>query len=348
MSNKLFKSIVMLIACGIGAGAPSIPAAAQSLKIGVAGTSSDAPYFIADKKGFFKDEGLTVEFIRFDSAAKAIPSLASGELQIAGGATSAGLYNAMKRGIDIKIVADKARNSKGYGFSSMLVRKDLYDSGKVRSLKDFKGLRVAVSAPGNSESACVDGALKTSGLSWKDISPVYLGFAQHTAAFQNGAIDASLTTEPARSNILKLGTAVDVAKIDEVLPEFQTAVTFFSESFITKQRDVATKAMRALIRGMRFYNDALKDGKLAGPAADEVVAILVEYSFIKDPAIHRSITSHATHPDGDVDMPSLTSSWQFFKDTNQIDGSVRVEDVTDMSFAREAAASLGKYVRRTQ
>ena len=346
--HKKFGIVVAAIIGCLTSGLISAPAAAQSLKIGVAGTSSDAPYFIADKKGYFKDEGLTVEFIRFDSAAKAIPSLASGELQIAGGATSAGLYNAMKRGIDIKIVADKARNSKGYGFSSILVRKELYDSGKVRNLKDFKGLKVAISAPGNSEAACVDYALKQSGLSWSDIKPVYLGFAQHTAAFQNGAIDASLTTEPARSNILKMGGAVDLARIDEVYPEFQTAVTFFSESFISKQREIAKKAMRALIRGMRFYNDALKDGKLAGPTADEVVDILVEYSFIKDPVIHRSITSHAINPDGDVDMTSLKNSWQFFKDMNQIDGSVTVEDVTDMSFAKEAAASLGKYVRKSQ
>jgi NitT/TauT family transport system substrate-binding protein len=101
--------------------------------------------------------------------------------------------------------------------------------------------------------------------------------------------------------------------------------------------------MRALVRGMRFYNDALKEGRLAGPTADEVVSILVEYSFIKDPAVHRAIVSNAVDPDGGIHAESLRTSWQFFKDTNQIDGSVKVDDVVDLRFAAEAAKALGPY-----
>src|SRR6202049_3468492 len=111
---------------------------AQELAIGTTGASSDAPFFIADKKGYFAAEGLKVQIIPFDSAAKMIPSLGTGELDVGSGATSAGLYNAAKRGVAIKIVADKARNAKGYGFQSILVRKELADSGKVRGLKDFQ------------------------------------------------------------------------------------------------------------------------------------------------------------------------------------------------------------------
>src|ERR1700680_2809304 len=94
----------------------------DNLTIGTIGASSDAPFFVADKKGYFADEGLTVKFVRFDSAAKMIPSLGSGEVDVGSGATSAGLYNAVKRGIGIKIVADKARNAKGYGFQAIMGR----------------------------------------------------------------------------------------------------------------------------------------------------------------------------------------------------------------------------------
>ena len=63
---------------------------AQELTIGTTGSSSDAPFFIADKKGYFAEEGLKVKIIRFDSAAKMIPSLGTGELDVGSGATSAG------------------------------------------------------------------------------------------------------------------------------------------------------------------------------------------------------------------------------------------------------------------
>jgi len=81
--------------------------------------------------------------------------------------------------------------------------------------------------------------------------------------------------------------------------------------------------MVALVKAMRFYNDALKDGHIAGANADEVIKILTQYSFLKDPAVHRAITSQAVDPNGQLDMPSLQMAWQFFKDTKEIDGSVR-------------------------
>jgi len=326
----------------------STPLGAQELTVGTTGSSSDAPFFIADKKGYFADEGLKVKIIRFDSAAKMIPSLGTGELDVGSGATSAGLYNAAKRGVSIKIVADKARSAKGYGFQAVLARKDLADSGKVKSLKDFKGLKVALSAIGNSESAIIDIALKQGGLSFSDIEPVYLGFPEHTPAYLNRAIDASLTVEPTTSQILKMGTAVKLIGSDEIYPDFQTAVTFYGATFIKNKPEEAKKFMKALVRGMRFYNDALQDGKIAGPNAEEAVAILVEYSHIKDPAVHRSIISHAVDPDGYVNVEALKRAWEFFRDTKQTDGSVPVEDVLDLTFVKDAAKALGPYAKKTR
>lgn len=321
-------------------------AQAEDLTIGTIGASSDAPLFIADAKGYFAEQGLKVKFVRFDSAAKMIPSLGSGEVNVGSGATSAGLYNAVKRGIGIKIVADKARNAKGYGFEAIMVRKDLYDSGKVKSVKDFKGLKVAMSANGNSENALMNYALVQNGLTYKDIDPAFLGFPQHIPAMANKAIDASLTVEPTVTKLLQLGSAVRLVGADNIFPDFQTAVIFYSPKFI-QQPDNAKKFMIALVKAMRFYNDALKDGHLAGSNADEVIKILTEYSFIKDPAVHRAIISQAVDPNGQLNMPSLQMAWQFFKDTNQIDGSVKVADVVDLSYVHEAAKVLGSYVRKT-
>jgi NitT/TauT family transport system substrate-binding protein len=320
---------------------------AQELTIGTIGASSDAPLFIADAKGYFAEQGLTVKFVRFDSAAKAIPSLGSGEVDVGSGATSSGLYNAVARGIGIKIVSDKARNAKGYGFQAIMARTDLIDSGKVKSVKDLKGLKVAMSANGNSENAFMNYALVQSGLTYNDIDPVFLGFPNQIAAYANKAIDASLTVEPTVSELLKLGTAKKLVTADEVFPDYQTAVIFYGPKFMQDQPDKAKKFMVALLKAIRFYDDALKGGHIAGPNADEVVKILTQYSFIKDPEVHRAIVSQAIDPDGDLNMPSLQMAWQFFVDTKQIDGSVKVNDVVDLSYVHAAAQTLGPYVKKT-
>jgi NitT/TauT family transport system substrate-binding protein len=330
--------IAALLASGAGA---------QELAVGTIGASSDSPFFIADKRGYFKDEGLTVKFIRFDSAAKAMAPLGTGELAVASGATSAALYNAVKRGVTLRIVADKAKNPPGYGFESLLVRKDLHDDGKIKGLADFKGRKIAISAPGNSEDFLVDYALRTAGLTIHDVEPVYLGFPQHISAFSNKGIDASLSVEPSISSIVKAEKAVRFLGVDEFYPQFETAVVFYSEKFIKERPEDAKKFMRAFLRGARDYNDALDGDRLTAPAAADVIPILTEYSFIKNPEVYRAMRSHYVDPNGELNVKSLRDVWQFFKDAKQIDGSVTVDQVVDPSFAKWAAEQLGAYKKKT-
>jgi NitT/TauT family transport system substrate-binding protein len=322
-------------------------AGAQELAVGTIGASSDSPFFIADKRGYFKDEGLTVKFIRFDSAAKAMAPLGTGELAVASGATSAALYNAVRRGVGLRIVADKAKNPPGYGFEALLVRTDLRDGGKIRTLADFKGRKVAISAAGNSEDFLVDYAMRKAGMSIKDVDPIYLGFPQHIAAFTNAAIDASLSVEPSISSIEKAGKAVRFLGVDEFYPNFETAVVFYSEKFIKERPEDARKFMRAFLRGARDYNDALEGDRLTAPAAADVLPILTEYSFIKNPAVYQAMRSHYVDPNGELNVASLKDVWQFFTDAKLIDGSVTVDQVVDTSFAKWAAESLGPYKKKT-
>ena len=63
-----------------------------------------------------------------------------------------------------------------------------------------------------------------------------------------------------------------------------------------------------------FYNGALQDGRMTGPNADEVISILTQYTFIKDPQVHREITPPAIDPDGRMNVSGLRNDLQFFKD----------------------------------
>jgi NitT/TauT family transport system substrate-binding protein len=40
--------------------------------------------------------------------------------------------------------------------------------------------------------------------------------------------------------------------------------------------------MKAYLQGVRDYNDALKDGRIAGPNAEEVIDAIARYSVTKD------------------------------------------------------------------
>src|ERR1700742_4799426 len=128
-------------------------ARAENVNVGIIGTATDAPIFIADAKGYYRDEGLTVSMVRFDSGAKMTAPLATGELDAGAGAASAALYNAGSQGIVMKIVADKVQYGTSYNHASLLVRKALIESGAFKDYRDLKGRKIAVAARGSSDES---------------------------------------------------------------------------------------------------------------------------------------------------------------------------------------------------
>jgi NitT/TauT family transport system substrate-binding protein len=256
--------------------------AADQVRIGIARTMSDSGYYIADALGFFREEGIEVSLIDFKSAAQMIAPLGSGELDVGGGTVSAGLYNAVARGINLKVVADQASMKPGYGYSSLMVRKDLVDGGRYKTFADLKGLKVAIGAPGTGTASALNETLKRGGLRYADVEVVYLGFPEHLPAYRNKAIDASITNEPTMTRAIEEGAALRIIGNDVTYPDQQTAVVFYADGF-ARRRELAGRFMRAYLRGVRVYNDGLRDGHFAGPKADQVIGILTKAT---DPATH--------------------------------------------------------------
>jgi len=314
----------------------------EQVKVGTTNVASDLAVFIAEQKGYFRDEGIAVTTTAFASGAKMIAPLGTGELDAGGGTVAAGLYNAVERGINIKVVADKASVAEGYEYSTLLVRKDLADSGRYKSLADLKGMTIAAAAQGAGSESAVNEAVKKGGLKFSDVNVVYMGFPEMLAAFRNKGIDAGVTNEPTVTRTIEQGFAVR-ASPHAIYPGQQTAVMLFADEFINKRRAVAQKFMNAYIRALRDYNDALKGGRIAGQGADEIIAILTKYTRVKDPKVYRDMTPFAANPDGHVNRAALQNDWDFFKSRGLISGHVTVDQVIDNSFADEAVRRLGVY-----
>jgi NitT/TauT family transport system substrate-binding protein len=323
---------------------PSLAQSGDKVRVATPGIASDIGFFIADKKGYFRDEGLDVEMTRIETSPQMTAPLGMGQLDVGAGTVAVNIYNAVTRNIGLRVVADKGSIRPNYGFSGLLVRKDHVESGRFKSFQDLKGMKIAVGTFGSSNASAVNEALKKGGLSWGDASMVEINFPQHLAAYANKAIDAGMTNEPTATRAVQEGVAVRVAGNDEIYPGQQTAVVLYSERFARERPTVALKFMRAYIRAVRDYNDALENGRIAGSNADEVIAILTEYTFIKDPNVHRRITPAAIDPDGRLGLPSLRNDLTFFKERRLIqDPAVTVENIIDTSFAEQAVGSLGPY-----
>src|SRR5262245_3260640 len=338
-------AVGLLLAAVAGLGAPSVPAqTTPAVRMASSGIVSDIGFFLALKKGHFRAEGLNVELTQMANAPQMIGPLGRGQLEVGAGTVAVGLYNAVERDIALRAVADKGSMRPGYGFSGLLVRKDLVESGRFKSFADLKGMKIAVGTFGSANSSAVNEALKRGGLTWNDATMVELQFPQHLPAYANKAIEASMTSEPTATQAVKQGLAVRVAGNDEIYPNQQTAVVLYSERFMRERPADALKFMRAYIKGVREYNDALKDGRLAGPNAEEVIAVLTEFTFIKDAAVHREVTPAAIDPDGRMSLEGLRNDLAFFKQLKLLqDPAMTVERIVDTSIVEKAVQELGPY-----
>jgi NitT/TauT family transport system substrate-binding protein len=321
----------------------ALPAIAQEkVLVGTNGVISDAAFFIANRKGYFAEQGITVEFVPFDSGPKMIAPLGAGQLDVAAGAVSAGLFNAAARGIVIKIVADKGSRVPNYDYMPVLVRKQLVDSGKVKGMADLKGLKVAEAGEGGSPGSTLNEGLKAAGLAYKDVEHVYMGYPQHVAALANGAVDASVTTEPSATQAVELGAAVRFSQ-EKVYPHQQVAVLLYGGDFIKKRPEAARKFMLAYVKAARFYNDALGGGHFAGKTAPELIDILIRDTNVKDRALYEKMVPNGIDPDGRPAIDSLRKDLLFYKAQKYLENGIELESVLDLSFVEKAVQQLGPY-----
>ena len=56
----------------------------------------------------------------------------------------------------------------------------------------------------------------------------------------------------------------------------------YGAQFVTKRPEVGRRFMKAYLQGVRDYNDALKDGRIAGSKAEEIIDAIARYSVTKD------------------------------------------------------------------
>ncbi|HEV8021558.1 MAG TPA: ABC transporter substrate-binding protein [Candidatus Lustribacter sp.] len=336
-------ALAALLAVTFAPPRPVRGADAVTVRVGVLNVGSDAPFLIADKKGYFKDEGLNVVFTTFASAGNMVVPLSAGQLDAGGGAPAVAIYNAAAHGIDVKVVADRASDAPGYGFDPLLVRTELIKSGRYKSPKDLKGMTIAGNQPGSVSTVALYELLKKYGLSMDDVKRVNLDYPDHVAALANGKVDASITTEPQASQAVLGGGVTRIMGDDAWYPNQEISVLIFSGAFMRDHRDLAVKFMRAYVRAVRYYVGALRGGHFAGPNAADVISILSSTTSLKDPAAYQTMTPGAIDPNGKLNLASMRKDLQYFKDQGLIEGNVKVEDIVDESILNDVLKQLGPY-----
>ncbi len=272
-------AIALTLAFGAAASAQGFEKPAIQLAVGGKSLIAYLPLTIAERRGLFEKEGLKVEISDFAGGAKALQAVVGGSADVACGAYEHTIFMANK-GVSIKAVALQA-NSFG-----LVVGIGNEKAGSYKTLKDFKGLKVGVTAPGSASAIGLRMLLSKAGLTDNDISIIGIGGgASSVVAVKSNKVDAVANFDPMisilqRDNAIKTVLDTREAKDLDFLygGPFPASAFYMSASFVEQNPKTVQAFANAISAALDWMHKA---------STDEIVAAVPEEYYGGDRALYR-------------------------------------------------------------
>jgi NitT/TauT family transport system substrate-binding protein len=320
----------------------SAPAALQpaaKVKTGVNGFALEAGHYIAQERGYFREEGLEVEFVPFARGIEQIAPLTTGEIHFGNLGPDPGLFNAALRGIDVRIVAHNGWATAEDGHSGLIVRSDLLDSGQFKELKDLKGLNVALGSLGTTPQLYLERIAARAGITPADYQLTVVPYPEIIGALANKALDAAYHIEPSIAIADAQGVARSAIRMGEIYPGILTNVVLLSPVFAQDQPEAARRYITAHLRGQRdYYRAVLKNEG----GRDEIVQILSKNTALKDPELYARMGWHGVEPNGEPAEWSLDEMQEAFIRFGGMQQKADTSKLIDRSYLDYALGRLGR------
>jgi NitT/TauT family transport system substrate-binding protein len=220
------------------AGAQKAKPETSKLYIGLAVPAlSYLPCWVADQKGFLKEEGITdVKILAFKGDADTLQALTGGTVDLSNSSLT-GLVISIKSGQKFKAVWG------GYNQPYF----DWYAQPKFKSIAETKGGRYAVTKYGALTDFLTRYALRTAGLDpEKDVKILQLGGSpQSLAAMEAGQIECTILSAPSTYIAAEKGFVKLMSQKEYIAPDWPLHVIFGKEEYIAKNPNTVRAFLRA-------------------------------------------------------------------------------------------------------
>jgi len=293
------------------------------------------PLTIAERLGYFRDAGLSVEISDFPGGAKALQALVGGSVDMVSGSFEHTI-NMQAKGIAIEAVVLQGR----YPGIVLGLKKD--KAATYKSGKDLKGLKIGVTAPGSSTNMFVSHLLAKDGLPPDALSIIGVGAgASAVAAMKKGEIDGIANLDPVIHRLEAAGDIVSV--VDTRTASGSQAVyggvypagsIYVPIAFVKKNPNTTQALVNAMVRALLWIQKATPD-QIVG-------AVPAEY-YGSDKAVYKAALEKnlaAFSPDGLVPPQGVKNVYAVL---NAFEASVKEAKIDpgktfDNSFVQKALA----------
>lgn len=290
---------------------------------------SYGPFFIADEEGYFREQGLQVDFVGMKRSADALPAVMQGALDFTGDFLGAGYLNAMARGSSIRFVADKgyiaATRCDAYAF---VAGRTVMARGAFDRVARLRQRKVGVNARSVS-GYLVDQLLSTGGLTLDDVEVVEIPTPALEQAMGR-SIDMALMIEPAVSRAVQRGLGGVLATPQQLVPDFQLAYVLFGPNLLQENPEAGRRFMIAYLKAVRQFSQGKTERNLD----------ILSARTGQDRELLRQACWPSFRVDGRINHDSIPEFQKWALKRGLIDTSLTVEQYWDGRFVDYANQAL--------
>jgi len=198
--------------------------------------------------------GLRIEEKMFGKGLDIIPAIVAGDIDIAASALD-GAIAGRAAGSPVYVVAGFAK-----GGVRILSRPDLH----IRRIRDLKGRKVGT-ARGGAQELCLLAELKKAGLTWsdkgdKDVTIVYLAYADLNGALLGKQLDAICQSEPQSAQAIAKGFGKELIKPYDTPMGEPIRALVMTEKMYREKPEVAQRVLDCFVDATKTF---LRDPALA-------------------------------------------------------------------------------------
>ena len=298
------------------------------------------PLTIAERLGYFKDEGLDPEISDFAGGSKALQAVVGGSADVVSGAWE-NTIDQQPKGLNLQGFVKMGR----YPAISVGIVKA--KAASYKSPKDLKGMKIGVSAPGSSTNRVVQRLMAEGGLKSDEVSFIGVGTSSGAiAAVKSGEIDGVSNVDPVMTMMEKAGDVVIVADTRTAegtrkvfgYSDLPAAALYAPIDFVKKNPNTVQALTNAIVRALLWLQKA---------TPDEVAATVPPEYLLGDKALYLlsySKVKEAISPDGMFTQEGADNTLKFLAAFNPAikPADIKLAQTYDNSYVQKALAKYRK------
>lgn len=327
----LATAATMLVgACGSGgtsavsgAEASSGSGSSAAVRLGVEPWIGYGPWHVADKKGFFHDEGVDVTVTNFDADSDINAALASGKID----AASIASHTAMKfqeAGVDATIVLllDASEEADA-----------ILASSDITSVSDLKGRKVAYEE-GTTSDLLLNYALDANGMTISDVQKVPMDANAVGPALIAGQVPAAVTYEPYITEAMSSDSAIHKIYTAAEKEGLISDVLVVSNEFLKDNPDSVVALLKAWESAVAYYGSNPDDAKaiIANAVGSNLDDLATAFEGVK----FFDLKDNKSQLSGDFTTSTLPAIQKAATKAGLLEGTGDVSKLVDSSFVTKA------------